>query len=93
MTEPPGIFRGRGGHPSAGKLKNRIVPEFVSVNIGEDDLIPPCPVPGHSWKEVINNPKASWLCQYQDEESTFLKGNVKYLALAAESKLKGLTDK
>ena len=64
MTEPPGIFRGRGGHPHAGKLKNRIVPEFVSVNIGEDDVIPPCPVPGHGWKEVIHNPKAAWLCQY-----------------------------
>ena len=34
MVEPPGIFRGRGEHPSAGKLKSRIVPEFVSINVG-----------------------------------------------------------
>jgi len=27
LVEPPGIFRGRGEHPSAGLLKNRIVPE------------------------------------------------------------------
>ena len=29
MVEPPGIFRGRGEHPHAGRLKKRIVPEMV----------------------------------------------------------------
>ena len=32
--EIPGIFRGRGEHPHAGKLKSRIVPEFVTLNVG-----------------------------------------------------------
>ena len=32
--EIPGIFRGRGEHPHAGKLKGRIVPEFVMINVG-----------------------------------------------------------
>jgi len=32
--EAPGIFRGRGEHPHAGKLKSRIVPEFVTINLG-----------------------------------------------------------
>jgi DNA topoisomerase-1 len=36
VVEPPGIFRGRGEHPLAGRLKSRIVPEFVSINIGND---------------------------------------------------------
>lgn len=67
MTEPPAIFRGRGEHPQRGKLKSRIVPEYVTINVGEDDMIPPCPVDGHAWKEVVHNPKASWLCQYKDE--------------------------
>ena len=40
MVEPPTIFRGRGDHPHAGKLKSRIVPEFVSINIGPDYPIP-----------------------------------------------------
>lgn len=92
MTEPPAIFRGRGEHPQRGKLKSRIVPEYVTINLGEDDMIPACPIAGHAWKEVIHNPKASWLCQYKDEASTF-NSNVKYLALGAESKLKGLNDK
>ena len=34
MVEPPGIFRGRGEHPQAGKLKGRIVPEYVQINVG-----------------------------------------------------------
>jgi len=33
-VEPPGIFRGRGEHPHAGRFKSRIVPEFVSLNLG-----------------------------------------------------------
>ena len=93
MTEPPIVFRGRGEHPHAGKLKGRIVPEYVTINIGEDAVIPPCPVNGHAWKEVVCNPKGSWLCNYKDETSEWAANNVKYLNLAAESKLKGLNDK
>jgi DNA topoisomerase-1 len=60
--EPPGIFRGRGEHPHAGKIKSRIVPEYVTINVGYDDPIPACPVAGHSWKRVVNNTDATWLC-------------------------------
>ena len=91
-TEPPGIFRGRGEHPNAGMSKERIMPEFVSLNVGEDAVIPKCPVVGHAWKEVVHNPKATWLTTFRDEASEW-NNNVKYLNLAAESKLKGLTDK
>jgi DNA topoisomerase-1 len=65
--EPPGIFRGRGEHPHAGKLKSRIVPEYVTINIGMDDLIPACTIEGHSWKSVVNNNDATWLCRFEDE--------------------------
>jgi DNA topoisomerase-1 len=34
LVEPPGIFRGRGEHPSIGLLKQRILPEMVTINIG-----------------------------------------------------------
>ena len=33
--EPPGAFRGRGAHPKMGKLKSRVLPEQVSVNLSE----------------------------------------------------------
>ena len=67
--EPPGIFRGRGEHPLAGRLKSRIVPEFVKINIGPNDPIPICHIPGHCWKEVISNPDASWLAHFKDERN------------------------
>lgn len=33
--EPPGTFRGRGQHPKMGKLKSRVLPEQVSINLSE----------------------------------------------------------
>lgn len=91
FIEPPGIFRGRGEHPHVGKIKSRIVPEYVALNVGFDNPIPPCPIAGHSWKKVVNNPEATWLCHFKDEQSAIASS--KYLFLAAESKLKGLNDK
>jgi len=91
LVEPPGIFRGRGEHPHAGRIKQRVVPEFVSLNVGSDDPIPICPIPGHAWKKVQSNPEATWLCQFKDERSKYANG--KYVFLAAESKIKGENDK
>jgi DNA topoisomerase-1 len=45
-VEPPGLFRGRGDHPKMGKLKTRIMPEDIVINIGKDAPIPECPIPG-----------------------------------------------
>ena len=33
-VEPPGLFRGRGDHPRMGKLKARIYPRDITINIG-----------------------------------------------------------
>jgi DNA topoisomerase I len=63
----------------------------VSLNIGMDDPIPICPIPGHSWKRIQSNPEATWLCLFKDERSKY--ANKKYVFLAAESKIKGETDK
>lgn len=91
MVEPPGIFRGRGEHPHAGILKSRIVPEFVSINCGNDDPIPPCPVKGHAWKSVVCNQDSTWLASIKDER--LKNSGVKYIFLGAESSLKGDSDK
>lgn len=92
MVEPPGIFRGRGEHPSAGKLKSRIVPEFVQINVGQNNPIPICSVPGHAWKRVVEKQDATWLAVFKDERSAFGAG-VKYVQLAAESTVKGENDR
>ena len=47
-VEPPGLFRGRGKHPKTGRLKLRVQPEDIIINIGVGVPIPPCP-PGHKW--------------------------------------------
>ena len=91
MVEPPGIFRGRGEHPHAGRIKSRIVPEFVTMNIGSDSPIPACPIAGHAWRKVVSNQDATWLANFKDERSTFTLG--KYVMLAAESSIKGENDR
>ena len=88
--EAPGIFRGRGEHPHMGKLKTRIVPEFVTINVGQDAPIPACNVPGHAWKSVLEKKDGTWLASFRDERSSFLLG--KYVQLAAESSVKGISD-
>lgn len=67
------------------------MPEFVDINIGGENPIPVCPIAGHAWKRVINNPEATWLCHFKDERNN--KSNGKYVFLAAESKIKGENDK
>lgn len=91
LVEPPGIFRGRGQHPYAGRLKYRIMPEFVDINVGPENPIPVCPIIGHAWKRVMSNSEATWLCHFKDERNN--KSSGKYVFLAAESKIKGENDR
>jgi DNA topoisomerase IB len=53
-VEPPSLFRGRGTHPKMGRLKARIQPEEVTINVAHTSAVPECPVPGHSWKQVVH---------------------------------------
>lgn len=34
-VEPPSLFRGRGEHPKMGKVKKRVYPRDITINIGE----------------------------------------------------------
>mmetsp|Transcript_9756 Transcript_9756/g.14640 ORF Transcript_9756/g.14640 Transcript_9756/m.14640 type:complete len:784 (+) Transcript_9756:28-2379(+) len=87
-VEPPGLFRGRGEHPRAGKLKFRVMPEQITLNIGKGVKIPECPVPGHKWKGVIHNQNVTWLAYWIDN----INGDYKYVWLAGSSKFKGMND-
>lgn len=51
-VEPPSLFRGRGEHPKMGKIKQRVYPRDITINIGRDAPIPEHPYPGQRWKEV-----------------------------------------
>src|SRR4051794_27223926 len=65
--EPPGLFLGRGNHPKAGMLKKRIQPEDVTINIGPDAPVPPCPLRDHKWGHVVHNDEVAWLAMWKDE--------------------------
>ena len=87
--EPPGLFRGRGEHPKMGKIKARIWPEDVTLNIGEHAAVPPCPVPGRNWGEVVHNHGVTWLAGWRDSINN---GDWKYVQFAASSSVKGESD-
>nr|CAB46363.1 DNA topoisomerase I [Daucus carota] len=89
-VEPPGLFRGRESIPKMGKLKKRISPSDITINIGKDAPIPECPIPGESWKEVRHDNTVTWLAYWNDP----INGKeFKYVFLAASSSLKGQSDK
>lgn len=86
-VEPPGIFIGRGKNPNLGKLKRRVYPEDVTINIGKEEKIPD-PPKGHKWGEIIHDREVEWLAAWKDE----ITGKTKYLWLAAHSDIKANND-
>ncbi|CAI0379324.1 unnamed protein product [Linum tenue] len=89
-VEPPGLFRGRGEHPKMGKLKRRIRPRDITINIGKDAPVPECPIAGESWKEIKHDSTVTWLAFWNDPINP---KEFKYVFLAASSSLKGQSDK
>jgi DNA topoisomerase-1 len=86
-VEPPSLFRGRGEHPKTGRVKTRVQPEQITINIGKDAKVPP-PPEGHQWKEVKHDQEGTWLAMWQEN----INGNYKYVMLAANSDVKGQSD-
>lgn len=86
-VEPPGLFRGRGEHPKTGKVKKRVTPEQVTINIGKGATVPSAPE-GHKWKEVKHDQEGTWLAMWQEN----INNAYKYVMLAANSDVKGQSD-
>lgn len=86
-VEPPGLFRGRGEHPKTGRIKTRVKPEQITINIGKEAKVP-TPPEGHKWKEIKHDNKATWLAMWQEN----INGAYKYVMLAANSTVKGQSD-
>ncbi|KOS19336.1 DNA topoisomerase 1 [Escovopsis weberi] len=86
-VEPPSLFRGRGEHPKTGKVKVRVMPEQITINIGKNAKIPQPPA-GHKWKAVQHDQKATWLAMWQEN----INGAYKYVMLGAASDVKGQSD-
>jgi DNA topoisomerase I len=87
--EPPGLFLGRGSHPKAGKLKKRVLPCHVTINIGHSAPKPKSPVKDMDWKDVVHNDQVTWLAMWKEN----VNDQHKYVWLAASSAIKGRADR
>ena len=86
--EPPGIFLGRGTHPKIGKIKKRIMPEDVTINLSKDATVPEPNIPGHKWGEVIHDQSVIWLASWKEE----ITGKNKYVFTSLDSFFKSKSD-
>lgn len=86
-VEPPTLFRGRGAHPKTGKLKKRVFPEDITLNLGIESPIPPAPE-GHQWGEIRHDKSVVWLAMWKEN----ISDSFKYVKLAANSSIKGVSD-
>ena len=88
--EPPGIFLGRGCHPKAGKIKKRVYPEDITINIDTKSPVPALPkfYSNHKWGKVIHDNTLEWLCSWKDD----ITGKTKYVWLGSKSDFKAKSD-
>lgn len=70
IVEPPTIFTGRGNHPLSGRIKKRINPEDITLNVGTNMTIPIPIVDGsdvtHKWGKIISDNKMEWIASWQN---------------------------
>jgi DNA topoisomerase-1 len=85
--EPPGIFLGRGDNPKIGKIKPRIYPEDVTLNLSKEAKIPET-LKEHKWGKIVHDRHAEWLASWKD----MITGKTKYLWLGAHSHFKASSD-
>ncbi|CAO3679326.1 unnamed protein product [Umbelopsis ramanniana] len=67
--------------------QHRVMPEQVTLNLGENAPIPK-PLPGHKWGGVVHIHEATWLASWKEN----INGTIKYVFLAATSSWKGQSD-
>lgn len=84
--EPPGIFLGRGTHPKIGRIKKRITPEDVIINLSKDAPVPI--IKDHTWKDVINDKSVIWLASWKE----IITGKNKYIFTSLDSFFKSKSD-
>lgn len=85
--EPPGLFMGRGCNPKKGRIKPRIQPEDITLNLDRQAPIPLAPE-GHRWGKIIHDNTLEWIASWKD----IISGKVKYVRLGDQSKFKSDAD-
>jgi DNA topoisomerase-1 len=86
--EPPGIFIGRGNHPKTGRIKKRIQPSDITINIGKEEEIPKTPNGDTNWKEIIHDRRSVWIASWKEN----ITNHTKYVWLGSKSNIKAQSD-
>jgi len=87
--EPPSIFLGRGCHPKIGRIKKRINPKDITINIGENAKIPETGIENRNWGNIIHDKTVIWLASWKEN----VTGKTKYVRLSDKSDYKAESDK
>lgn len=66
MVQPPGLYMGHGEHPMRGKIKRRIMPSDVTLNISKSS-VPKCFYQGQAckWGEIVEDHLGTWIAAYK----------------------------
>jgi len=89
LVEPASIFMGRGQHPFRGKWKAGAKPEDVTLNLDENAPVPPCPVLGRKWGQIVHDRNSTWIARWIDK----LTEKEKYVWLSDVSPIRQSRDK
>lgn len=68
MTEPSGIFMGRGEHPLRGRWKEGAQESDVTLNLSPDAA-----TPLGQWEQIVWQPESMWVARWKDKLSDKLK--------------------
>ncbi|MBN1480550.1 DNA topoisomerase I [candidate division KSB1 bacterium] len=79
MTEPSGIFMGRGKHPLRGRWKEGTKKRDVTLNLSPD-----AEINRNEWKEIVWQPESLWVARWEDK----LSGKFKYIWLHDSAPIK-----
>jgi len=98
LVEPAGLFIGRGCHPKIGRIKWRIYPKDITINISSDAKIPQpmifndkgeiIPYDNKNWGHVIHDNTVEWIARWNEP----IMHKIKYVWLAANSTFKANSD-
>jgi len=85
--ELSGIFIGRGANKLIGHIKEQILPEDVTLNLGENDPVP-LPPYGHKWGGTVHHHNLEWVATWKDK----ITGRNKYIWFSPEGAFKAQSD-
>lgn len=65
-VEPPGLYQGHGKHPLRGKIKKRLSPSDITLNVSKDS-VPKCYIHGKEckWGEIVENRDVTWIAGWK----------------------------